>query len=61
MIKTIKKFQIKLTPFNTTKDWAMSTTNNQDLLLMNDPSVDPEEEPIALEFIDYGNVDDFPI
>ena len=53
MIKTIKKFQIKLTPFNVTKDWSMSTTNNQDVLLM---ETDFEEDPVALEFIDYGNI-----
>jgi len=61
MIKLIKRYQIKLTPFEATKDWAMSTTNNQDLLLMNDPSVDPADEPVALEFIDYGNGSDVPV
>lgn len=60
MIKAIKKFQIKLTPFDATKDWAMSSRNNEDLLLMNDPAVDPDEEPVALEFIDYGNGSELP-
>ena len=60
MIKTIKKFQIKLTPFETTKDWTMSTTNNQDLLLMDDPSANPPDEPVALEFFDYGDGSGFP-
>lgn len=55
MIKTIKKFQIKLTPFNATKDWELSTSNNQDLLLMDDPSVS-QDEPVALEYIDYGSI-----
>lgn len=57
MIKTIKKFQIKLTPFNATKEWQMSTSNNQDLLLMDDTS-SLEDEPVALEFIDYGSIED---
>lgn len=61
MIKTIKKFQIKLTPFNATKEWQMSTSNNQDLLLMDD-TASLDDEPVALEFIDYGsNTDPFPI
>jgi hypothetical protein len=55
MIKQIKKFQIKLTPFDATKEWEMSTTNNQDLLLMDD-TASIDEEPVALEFIDYGNI-----
>lgn len=55
MIKQIKKFQIKLTPFDATKEWSMSTTNNQDLLLMDD-TASLDDEPVALEFIDYGNI-----
>ena len=55
MIKQIKKFQVKLTPFDATKEWAMSTTNNQDLLLM-DTTSSLDEEPVALEFIDYGSI-----
>jgi hypothetical protein len=54
MIKTIKKFQIKLTPFEATKDWKMSNINNQDVLLMDTGS--NEDDPVALEFIDYGEM-----
>lgn len=57
MIKQIKKFQIKLTPFDATKEWILSTTNNQDLLLMDDTS-SFDEEPVALEFIDYPSITD---
>ena len=55
MIKKLKKFQIKLTPFNATKDWKLSTSNNQDLLLMDDTS-SLSDEPVALEYIDYGSI-----
>ena len=58
MIKKLKKYQIKLTPFDATKEWELSTSNNQDLLLMDDPSV-PGEEPVALEYIDYGSINQF--
>ena len=60
MIKLIKKFQIKLTPFDATKDWMMSTNNNQDLLLLDTGSYQDPEVPVALEFMDYGHIGDFP-
>lgn len=60
MIKLIKKFQIKLTPFDATKTWNMSTTNNQDLLLHDTGSSTTLEFPVALEFIDYGSIGDLP-
>lgn len=60
MIKLIKKFQIKLTPFDATKEWVMNTNNNQDLLLFDTGSYQDLEVPIASEFIDYGNINDSP-
>jgi len=59
MIKLIKKFQIKLTPFDATKAWEMSTINNQDLLL-HDTGSSAGDVPVALEFIDYGSIGDIP-
>lgn len=55
MIKNIKKFQIKLTPFDATKEWNMSTTNNQDVLLIESTS-SVDETAVGLEFIDYGGL-----
>lgn len=60
MIKLIKKFQIKLTPFDATKIWAMSNINNDDLLLHDSGSYLDPEVPVALEFIDYGSLSDSP-
>lgn len=59
MIKLIKKFQIKLTPFDATKTWEMSAINNQDLLL-HDTGSSTLEIPVALEFIDFGSMGDIP-
>lgn len=60
MIKLIKHYQIKLTPFDADKNWNMSTINNQNLLLHDTSSSDTLEFPVALEFIDYGNYEDTP-
>jgi hypothetical protein len=54
MIKLLKKYQIKLTPFDATKEWILSTTNNDDLLLVDTGSL--EDDPVALEFVDYGSI-----
>lgn len=59
MIKLIKKFQIKLTPFDAAKTWNMSTINNQDLLLHDSGSYTDPEVAVALEFIDYAETQSF--
>lgn len=59
MIKLIKKFQIKLTPFDSAKTWNMSTINNQNLLLHDSGSYTDTEFPVALEFIDYSETHSF--
>ena len=61
MIKLIKRYQIKLTPFDATKNWEMSTTNNQNLLLHDTGSYIDPEVPVALEFIDFRGITDLPI
>jgi hypothetical protein len=59
VIKLIKKFQIKLTPFDTAKTWNMSTINNQNLLLHDSGSYTDPEIAVALEFIDYDITSSF--
>jgi hypothetical protein len=54
MIKSLKRYQICLTPFEATKNWALNNSDNNNLLLTED------DYPIALEFIDYGDGSDLP-
>lgn len=54
MIKSLKKYQVQLTPFEATKDWALNNFENQNLLLTED------DWPIALEFLDYGDGTELP-
>lgn len=49
MIKSLKKYQVQLTPFEATKNWALNNTDNENLLLMED------DYPVALEFLDFGS------
>ena len=49
MIKSLKKYQVQLTPFEATKNWTLNNINNDNLLLTED------DYPIALEFIDYSS------
>ena len=55
MIKSLKKYQIQLTPFDATKNWSINNIDNDNVLLTED------DYPIALEFIDYGDGSDYPI
>lgn len=54
MIKSLKKFEIQLTPFNATKNWSLNNTDNESLILTED------DFPIALEFLDYGSGNELP-
>jgi hypothetical protein len=54
MIKSLKKYQVQLTPFEATKNWALNNSDNDNLLLTED------DFPIALEFIDYGDGSGLP-
>ena len=49
MIKSLKKYQVQLTPFNATKEWSLNNTNNDAFLITEDGF------GIALEFLDYGD------
>lgn len=51
MIKELKKYQIKLTPFTTAKNWFLDNTVNEDLILTE------AGDTLALQFIDYGSGD----
>jgi len=53
MIKDLKRYQIQLTPFQATKDWAVNNVDNDDLLLFESTGSD-DGEPIDLEYIDYN-------
>lgn len=52
MIKLLKKYQIRSTPFDAAKNWALSNVENNDLWLMEDTG---SEVPVALQFLDYGD------
>jgi len=54
MIKELKKYQIKLTPFTTAKNWSLDNTGNEDLIMTEDDFF------LALEFIDFGDGIDNP-
>lgn len=53
MIKDLKRYQIQLTPFQSTKDWAVNNVDNDDLLVFESTGSD-DGEPIDLEYIDYN-------
>ena len=59
MIKALKKYQVQLTPFVATKNWALNNTDNSNVLLTED--ADPDEYAVALQFIDYGDGSELPI
>jgi hypothetical protein len=60
MIKALKKYQIQMTPFNATKDWALNNTGNDDLLLFESTGSE-DGIPFALEYVDYGEGNSYPI
>lgn len=55
MVKSLKKYEIQLTPFAATKHWTLNNTDNSNLLLTED------NFPIALEFLDYGDGRTLPV
>lgn len=53
MIKQLKQYQVQTTPFQATKDWTLSNTDNFDLLLFE--STGPDDGlPIDLEYVEYN-------
>ncbi len=53
MIKPLKKYQIQVTPFESTYNWSLNNIDNTALLLFESTGSD-DGEPYALEFIDYS-------
>lgn len=60
MIKVLKKFQVQMSPFQATKDWALNNTDNENLILFESTGSD-DSEPIALEYIDYDSGIGLPV
>ena len=58
MIKVLKKYQIQVTPFESTKDWSLNNTDNNALLLYESTGSD-DGLPYALEFLDYSQSNAF--
>ena len=54
MIKLLKRYEICMTPFEATKNWAINNTHNDNILLYESSSSD-DGVPYALEFVDYGS------
>jgi hypothetical protein len=54
MFKELKRYQVRLTPFQAVKDWALNNTENADLLLFDSTGSD-DGELIDLEYIDWGD------
>ncbi len=55
MIKELKKFQIRTTPFQATKNWDLDNIFNQNVLLLEQTASDGSNIALAIEFIDYGD------
>jgi hypothetical protein len=53
MFKDLKRYQVRLTPFQATKNCALNNTENDSLLLFESTGSD-DGEPIDLEYIDWG-------
>jgi len=54
MVKSLKRYQVQITPFEAAKNWALNNVDNNDLLLFESTGSD-DGEPLDLEFIDYGD------
>ena len=54
MFKELKRYQVRLTPFQASVDWNLNNTENADLLLFESTGSD-DGEPIDLEYIDYSS------
>lgn len=61
MIKDLKKYQIKLTPFQATKNWELDNVYNEGVFLLEQTASDGSDIALALEFYDYGDGSDSPI
>lgn len=59
MLKEFKRYQIQTIPFQAVKNWALSNTQNDDLLLFESTGSD-DGEPIDIEYIDFGGPTDSP-
>jgi hypothetical protein len=60
MIKDLKKYQIKLTPFQATKNWELDNVYNCGVLLLEQTGSDGSDISLALEFYDYGDGSGYP-
>ncbi len=60
MIKDLKRYQIKLTPFQATKNWELDNVSNKEVLLLEQTASDGSDIALALEFYDYGDGSDYP-
>jgi len=60
MIKSLKQYEIQVTPFFATKTWDLNNTSNDNLLLFESTSSD-DGLPFAVEFIDYGDGSKYPL
>ncbi len=60
MIKSLKKYQLKLTPFQATKNWELDNVFNDNLLLLEQTGSDGSDVALALEFLEYGDGSGFP-
>ncbi len=60
MIKLLKKYQVQVTPFVTTKNWNLNNVYNENLILFESTGSD-DGLPFALEFLDYGDGSELPI
>lgn len=61
MIKELKRFQIRTTPFQATKNWQLNNIFNNDVILFEQTASDGSDIAMALEFIDYGDGSSLPI
>lgn len=55
MIKELKKFQIRTTPFQATKNWQLDNVYNEGVILLEQTGSDGGDLAMALEYIDYGD------
>jgi hypothetical protein len=53
MLKELKRYQVRLTPFQAVKNWALNNTENESVLLFESTGSDDGEQ-IDLEYIDWG-------
>jgi hypothetical protein len=60
MIKDLKRYQLKLTPFQATKNWELDNIFNDNLLLLEQTGSDGSDIALGLEFLEYGDGSESP-